>query len=664
MSEDPWAKYLTPPDDAAEDAPLRVDIGQPPAADDFAQYLTPPPDIILNRDTPLGMIDAFGRGAADTASFGTADEISAGLDTALPVTQGAIRGDYGANLRLQRGIDAADEDVNPGSRLAGQFAGAVGVGMLTGRPEMTLRQLSGRAAAEGAAYGAGSGEDLTDRLSLAGQYGVAGGLLAPAVAVAGGALGRGIRKAKRTLADFLGATDEAADVMAAADRQGVTLNAADVRPGLRGVQAMAEGLPITDTIIRSGIQRNADSVEAALLREAEKRGTALDNSALGDRVEEGARKFIQSSRDKADELYTGARELAADVTVKPEAAAAAAKAALAEVDKLPNINRAKRSVLKDILLDLIDDTGASKEMDVDTIRRLRTEVRESLGNAGLRGSNLDRQIGQIIDGASDDLFGALQAKSPEAARAFREADDFYKQRVETIDNALEKVLGKRGDISPEQITARLNALAGLKGNTEALDGILNAIPADARGDVAATLLTNLGRRAPDAEFSVNHFITQVDKLSPRARTILFGKDGQAALNDLRKASGAMQDSLRQLNATNSGKVVNYMLALLGGGAGYAVGGVGGVAGMGALGVGAGKLLTSPVFARWLARAPTVKTTTAAFNHAQQLGQIAANVPAIRGEAAALQQSLLQVLANDNAAVASRAAAAPPEDQEE
>lgn len=661
MSEaDPWAAYLPAPDPSKPETvgqgaergyatPILAEpVADPAAVDPWYDYLEQP-EI---EEGAGGSLGAAARGTLDTLTFGLADEGVAGLDTLFGRNRGSKTGwDAGFteafehNLRQQRDLIGADEALHPTARTVGQLAGAVVPGIGAARTATSAGRLALTAGTEGAAYGLGSGEGLEDRLLKGAEYGAASAVLAPGINKAVQATAPFARKRVRTLVDALGldgATDASVEAADAALRQGVTLNPADVRPGLRGLQAVAEGLPVTDTVIRSGIQRNVDSVEAALTREAERQGTPLDVTGLGERVEEGARKFISSSRDQGGRLYDEAATLAGDVRVTPQTAAGEIMASLADLGKLPNTNKAKIAQLQDVLIDLTDESGAVKSLDVQTIRDLRTAMREALP-VELRGSDLDRRLGMVLDAASDDMFAALEAKSPAAAKAFRDADQYWKARVETIDDALAKVIGKKGDQSAEQIAAKLNSMASVRGNADALEGVLSAIPPDARGDVAATLLTQLGRKTPEADFSINTFLTQYEKLSPRARTVLFGKEGQAALADLAKASKAMQGSLRQLNATNSGKVTNYLLTLFGGGAAYGAAGPAGVVGLGALGLGAGKLLSSPVVARWLARAPKLRTPTETVNHIQQLGPIAANVPAVRNEVLALQQRLLEAL---------------------
>lgn len=149
------------------------------------------------RDSALGRIDAIMRGAADTLTFGFADEIAAGLGTGF-----GLLGDYDAELARQRGIDASDAENRFGYRLGGQLAGGItgGAGLVRAglspsaaaiNAGMRLPAVAGASAVEGAVlgglHGLGSGEGMGGRLDQATSGATIGGLLGGAApfAVAG-----------------------------------------------------------------------------------------------------------------------------------------------------------------------------------------------------------------------------------------------------------------------------------------------------------------------------------------------------------------------------------------------------------------------------------------------------------------------------------------------
>lgn len=144
-------------------------------------------------------LEAIIRGVADTTTFGFSDEISAGINSIIPVDKltgadvnsiwdgSSLSDAYSRNLEMQRDVDKYDEKNNFGYRLAGQIPGAVATGALTGGASIGARGAA-VAAGEGAAYGFGSGENgLDNRIDNSGT-GALGGLV-------GFGVGRGITKA-------------------------------------------------------------------------------------------------------------------------------------------------------------------------------------------------------------------------------------------------------------------------------------------------------------------------------------------------------------------------------------------------------------------------------------------------------------------------------------
>ncbi|MDX0250300.1 hypothetical protein GOC31_16455 [Sinorhizobium meliloti] len=145
-------------------------------------------------------VDSFMRGAADTLSFGLADELGA-LGGALTGVGGEFR-DYSGNLRRERIAQDQRDQQDKVASLAGRITGGVtgGVGLAKNGLSMTanavnrgagLGRVAATAAGEGAilggAQGFGSGEGVGDRAGQAGVGILAGGALGAAapLAVAG-----------------------------------------------------------------------------------------------------------------------------------------------------------------------------------------------------------------------------------------------------------------------------------------------------------------------------------------------------------------------------------------------------------------------------------------------------------------------------------------------
>lgn len=136
-------------------------------------------------------IDDAVRGVADMATFGFADEISAGLGSLTGI--GGQAGNYDANLEAQRARDRE----GGWERLGGQVVGAFTSPLAAAR---TIGGAAMQGAAMGGAYGFGSGEgDIGNRARNAAVGGFVGGVAGGAVHGLGNAISK--RIARRSIPD-------------------------------------------------------------------------------------------------------------------------------------------------------------------------------------------------------------------------------------------------------------------------------------------------------------------------------------------------------------------------------------------------------------------------------------------------------------------------------
>lgn len=254
--------------------------------------------------------DAFVRGVADTVTFGTADEIAAGLDTIIPATPGSRSGwtdgfgeAYRQNVAQQRGIDTADRTDLPVTRVAGQVTGGFvpGAGVARAAVGGTRLARAGRAvgagAAIGGAYGFGSGEgNALERIPDAAAGAGIGAALGPIAAPAANALNRGViqpaarglqavnRAVARPVVNALG------DAAPTGLREAVAVN-----PLRSGMNRFAE---------RSPQDVNALNSEAARFRAEEIAPTFADT------VNDGGRGTIRALATRQTPARQAAREFA------------------------------------------------------------------------------------------------------------------------------------------------------------------------------------------------------------------------------------------------------------------------------------------------------------------------------------------------------------------
>jgi hypothetical protein len=600
-------------------------------------------------DSGQGAGAAFAEGVASWIPFST--EAGAIVDT---VRNGDT---YDKNLDIRRGERLFNQQEHGFAREAGAFVGSLPIGGMqfagakaaaraagvaairsgVGRGAAELaaaRVFASRTAVESAAisgaYGFGNAEgDLGDRLGK-------GALDAGVGAVAGGALAYGGSRLASRLGNRAAAvpalTDQQ-DALQAAERQDIIPFPADMGGGatrrLTGAvsQTMAGAGPI-----RAGAEATLASAEAVRNRVAASIGPATNNAeAIGETARTGARAFIARTGQRIGRIYDAAAATAGRATVDtPEARR------VLDQELAPLLESPVRGPGVGILQGLRD--ALDQPQTVRGLREARTQIREQFENAGLRGSNLERVAGRVVDAATDDLVNGLRAQGLDrAATQYRVADRMWRERLATIDDHLTPIIGDAGGPgmkSGEQIVTGLKS--AMAGNNRRFAGFIQALPPNEQAMVRASLIQRLGMATKGQQdqggevFSLATFLTNWNDIGARAKDTLFGAEGRAALNDLATYANQAKQSQKFANHSNTGGAMANLSAI------YNFTTLGTTLVAENLG---GRLLASPRFARWLARPPRVANPVAAQAHIARLSRIARAEPAIANDVLALQTRL-------------------------
>ena len=590
---------------------------------------------------------AYAQRAAQGLEFGLGDELEGigGAIGNLFSNEGVADG-YTYNRDLQR---RAFEQSRDAQGLAGDAAelagGLVGGGITASRAPLSAARALREGAVGGALAGYGYGEGLPGSALGA----VAGG-------AAGAGLGYGIGRGAEAVAARRAAqpASQGADVIRAADNLnsqfGTNISPTPADVGgvtTRRASGVAAQLPLSAGSVVRGSERV--SAEAKSARDAISRlvGNASTDEAAGDAALEGAKKYIKSSQTKVNSLYSQAERLGGKEPVDLANARQVLDQNISELSQTPGgapgLDRLQR------LRATLD-----QPYPVDGVKRMRSTLRDEFLSDGLRNTDLERRVGQVVDAAELDVVDSLAAAGKgDAVKAYQEAAAAHKERVGIIDDVLEPFIGRDGSKSVEDVMKAIDTATKTKGAR--LGKFLQSLPDEDASTVRATIISKLGRSSAGRQddtgdaFSLGQFLTHWNQISGPAKSQLFGGEVRSALDDLAKVSSGTKESQRYANFSNTGSVIGGLVT----GAGlpsffYAP--ITTTVGL-ASQYGAGKLLASPKFARWLAKMPT--QPGAIERHVNALSKIAANDNAIAADIAGLQQALEGVLGQS-----SRAAAAP------
>lgn len=604
---------------------------------------------------------ALGRGVADTLLMGTLPKVGAVVAGVQGALSGGDFGDsYSRMLDQNNAAIGADEQDHPWYRLAGQLLGGLalpsgleGVGLKAGsdvlRAGGTMQEARAAAsiaarnrmtavgAGYGAAHGAGSADSIPDAIAGAATEGAIG-------AATGGLLGQA---GKRSAVDekVTQSVDSGKDIYEAAQRQGITPLPADVGGvATRRLTAVMAQTPAGAAPIIQRARAIADQAQNARDRIASEVGQALDPEAAGNEAISGARSYIAASRQMVGGLYTAAERAAGDARITPSEAIKTLDDNIRELAETPGgaPGLAHLQGLRDAL--------SVGDVSVAGLRNMRTVLRDQFIKDGLRGSDIERRVGLVLDAARNDVRQGLRdAGKGNAASLYAKADEAYRDRATLIDNTLKPLIGTREKPkSGEQVIKALTA--DLQGNNARAVKFLRALPAEEQANTRASIIGSLGKASAGQQnaagdaFSLEAFLTNWNKIGDSAKAAYFGSEARAALNDLAKVASGSRGAGAYANRSQTGGVI----AGLATGATFSAGFPVLLATLGAQ-YGVGRLLASPRVARWVARGATTSLSREAY--ADRLSRIARAEPAIANEVLSLQQRLTDAFASSPARLA-------------
>lgn len=380
-------------------------------------------------DTGIGRrIDTFGRGVADGASFGFADEFAAGMNTLLPLDRGSVSGfgpggfreAYDSNLAVQRGVDQADASQMPITRGAGQVTGAVvAPGAMTGgrfiAAAPTALQAAGRGAGvgamAGAAYGAGSSVGPAENMiegarDGAGMGAMTGGVLSGGGRVVGSAIGNATRGAM---------TSPRGQMVQTLTDNGVSLTPGQRMGGLpQTVENLAQRAPILGPAIRGARERGVESLNRAV------GNRALD--AIGEGVPANVPvggEMVQQVQSRLGEQFTRAYSMVPDFVPDEPLMQGLGRIGQAKTDLPPQMQQQFDAIIGERLARLQGNVSGEQ------VGAIRTEL-SGLAAGYTRSQDPAQQgLGNMLNEVADELDGAITRANPEAGAILGNARDGY-----------------------------------------------------------------------------------------------------------------------------------------------------------------------------------------------------------------------------------------------
>lgn len=353
-------------------------------------------------------------------------------------------------------------------------------------------------------------------------------------------------------------------LIAASQRQNVPLMPADVGgPGIQGFTAGAGQSIMGRGPVTRAAEATTEGLQLAAQRAADATGQVKSPFEIGLSLKDAAASFATKTSQRGGQLYDRVRNQAEGLVFRP---LNAAKTIDREIDFLRKKNDPTDPLLR-YLEDKRNQLSTTGGFDYDGAKQILSDLKTDhrVKDDLLRVTSARETLGRVARAMEEDVTGTMANAGREgAANAFKTANAYWWQRVETLDDALQPILGP--DATPERILDSVNAMArGGKGGVQRLVRVINSLPEEDRGNIRATIVDRLGRAKAGMQdaggevFSPAEFLTNWNKMSPEAKSALFGRDKKLsqALDDIAILADSTKQAQRFVNQSQTAGAQNY-----------------------------------------------------------------------------------------------------------
>ena len=366
------------------------------------------------------------------------------------------------------------------------------------------------------------------------------------------------------------------------------------------VAAGLEKMPLSAGVIAKDAARSVSEIEGVFSRIKSGIGTSVSPASAGDALQGGLGKFVAGFENTSGRLFSEVDKKIPQTARFPiDNTAQAIAGAKSVFDGNPEL-AARLGVNK---WDGIISEAGQAGISWPALKQFRTSVGKALGDKLGRTALSDEDLGRLktlYGSLTEDMTAAALQSGKPAMEAWTRANNFYRSGAKRIERSLDaSITAKTPERAFEAFSQLLQADRATS-DIARVRQIKTSMPKEEWGTVSASIVDRLGKARAGVQsaegdvFSPSAFLTNWNKMSPEARTILLPEAARIELAKLAKVAEAAKASGAERNLSNTGSVA----ALLAIGAG---GGVAPLTTAGAVGgayIGS-KAMTSPLFLRAL-----------------------------------------------------------------
>lgn len=400
--------------------------------------------------------------------------------------------------------------------------------LLTAQPGMQAVSTAAGAGAGSAVREGGGSQGQQLAASLVGGLSPAVGTTVPGAALRGITRGRSGAGMQRTIDDFaaLGATP--------------SVGQASGNKLIQGGENILAGGPTSASVMGSAAKRQAETIGEGLQKRADDYMPNASAERAGRAVERGVDTFAGNVNATRRALYWNADRLIPESTTLPMTRT---QQALDELTALtpgaesttavmvnPKIARLAETVGEDMFAARATGTGG---IPYTAVKDIRSRIGKELSDYSLTTDKPTAEYKRLYAALSQDMEEAARREGPEAVRAVKRANNYFKASASRLEQ-VERVVDKNG--GPEKIYNAV--MAGTRDGGTTLRSVMQSLPNEGQKAVTAAVIKRMGMANPGAQsdvgdvFSAATFLTNWNKVSPEARKALFNRHGPQFSRDM------------------------------------------------------------------------------------------------------------------------------------
>lgn len=330
------------------------------------------------------------------------------------------------------------------------------------------------------------------------------------------------------------------------------------------IAAGLEKVPFSGAVIAKDANRAIGEIAAVANRIAK---GGLSPASAGELLRTGLKTWVDKAYSGANRMYDAvARVLPPTSTVRLDNAKAAFDSTKQYFTALPELSKK---------LGLNEWDKVMAEADANGVpwvaaRQLRSKIGQELKSGGSALKDEDRGNLKMLYGAlSKDMEASARAAGPQALKLWNKANNEYKSISTRIDRSLDATITAK---NPERAFEAFDALTQADRSSAdilRMRQIKASLSKDDWAQVSQSIAARLGKAKAGAQnaegdaFSPAAFVTEWNKMTPEARSILFDEPVRIELEKLAKVSEAFKKAGAERNVSNTASASNLAKIAIG-----------------------------------------------------------------------------------------------------